>query len=71
MPAPHGLSGSPLLLPNSREVVGVVVTERGYGVPGEDRTIYFAYAHHLWVLRAAKGAATQGIPLGDFLARDV
>lgn len=60
-----------MLLPDSREVVGVVVTERGYGVSGEHRTIYFAYAHHLWVLRAATGAATEGLPLGEFVARDV
>lgn len=71
MPAPPGLSGSPVLLPDSREVVGVLVTERGYGVPGEPRTIYFAYAHHLWVLRAASGTATGNLPLGQFLGRDV
>ena len=62
-------SGSPVLRADSREVAGVVVTERGYGVPGEDRMIYFAYAHHLWVLRATRGAATGNIPLGEFLAR--
>jgi SNF2-related domain len=69
MPAPPGLSGSPVLRAGSRDVVGVVVTERGYEIPREDRMIYLAYAHHLWVLRAARGAATGNIPLDEFLAR--
>lgn len=71
MPAPPGLSGSPVLLPGSRVVVGVVVTERGYGIPGEDRTLYFAFAHHLQVLHAASGTATGRLPLGEFLTRDI
>ena len=83
MHAPPGMSGAPVLRAGSREVVGVVVDERGYVIETDelsdndrtitiplDRKLYFAYAHHLEVLSAAKGAATDGLPLAEFLAKD-
>ncbi len=70
MPAPPGVSGSPLFRPHPLEVVGVVYREQDITVPDSERVIGFAYAHHLTTLRAARGAATDNIPLGEYLARD-
>ena len=69
MPAPPGMSGSPVFRENSLEVVGVVLREQGYDIPGEDRQMIFSFAHHLWVLQAAKGTATDNLPLSEYLNR--
>ena len=69
MPAPPGMSGSPVFRSGTLEVVGVIVSEQGYEVPGTNRQTVFAYAHHLWVLQAAKGAATDNLPLSEYLKR--
>jgi hypothetical protein len=69
MPAPPGMSGSPVFRSDSLEVVGVIVSEEGYEVPDTSRQMVFAYAHHLWVLQAAKGAATNNLPLSEYLKR--
>jgi hypothetical protein len=69
MPAPPGVSGSPLFRPYPLEVVGVVYREQDITVPDSERVIGFAYAHHLTTLRAARGMATDNIPLAEYLAR--
>jgi len=69
MPAPPGMSGSPVFRAESLEVVGVIVSEQGYEVPDTSRQMVFAYAHHLWVLEAARGAATDKLPLNEYLKR--
>lgn len=71
MPAPPGVSGSPLFRAHPLEVVGVVYREQDITVPDSKRVIGFAYAHHLSVLRAARGRATDNMPLAEYLARDV
>jgi Trypsin-like peptidase domain len=47
MPAPGGVSGSPLFRPQPFEVVGVVYRENDLYVPGRQVPVTFAYAHHL------------------------
>ena len=71
MPAPPGVSGSPLFRPHPLEVVGVVYREQDITVPDSERVIYFAYAHHLTTLRAARAKATDDVPLAEYLARNV
>jgi hypothetical protein len=67
MPARLGVSGSPLFRPHPLEVVGGVSRE-DMTVPDSERVIGFAYAYHLTTLPAARGAATDNIPLGEYLA---
>ena len=69
MPAPPGVSGSPLFRPRPLEVVGVVYGEQDIEVAGSKRLITFSYAHHLSTLRDARGRATDNLPLGEFLMR--
>lgn len=45
-----------------------MTTDRGYYISDQDKMVYFTYAHHLSVLRAASGPATDNRPLGEFLA---
>ncbi len=76
MPTPGGLSGAPLLLPGTHEVIGVVYgshqvqsADAGGEVP-ERVTIWsvtFGLAHRSKTLRAARGPATQGKALADYL----
>jgi len=69
MSALPGVSGSPLFRPQPL-AVGVVYLEQEITVPGSERVIGFAYAHHLSTLRAASGTATDNLPLAEYLARD-
>jgi Trypsin-like peptidase domain len=71
IPAPPGVSGSPLFRPHPLEVVGVVYREQDITVPDLKRVIGFAYPHHLTTLRAARGRATDNVPLAEDLARDI
>jgi len=50
MPAPGGISGSPLFRPVPFEVVGVVYGEQDQHVPGRGTPVIFSYAHHLSAL---------------------
>jgi hypothetical protein len=70
MPAPGGVSGSPLLRPEPFEVVGVVYREHDLYVPERQVPVTFAYAHHLSTLREARAAATETRPLAEYLARE-
>ncbi len=70
LPAPAGVSGAPLLHPESLSVGGVIFGEWGDSEPGQERRSYsFALAHHLDTLAAASGPATDGKSLRDYLAR--
>lgn len=68
MPAPGGVSGSPLLRPDPFEVVGVVYGQ--HQISDGDRLVpvVFGYAHHLSTLRGARAAATEDRPLAEYLA---
>jgi hypothetical protein len=70
MRAPAGMSGSPLLNPDTLEVGGLVYGTRTSYQPGEEEPFTFSLAMHLDVLRKASGPATDGLPLCDFLARE-
>jgi hypothetical protein len=48
-----------------------VYREQDVTVPDSQRVMYFAYAHHLSSLRAARAKATDDVPLAEYLARDV
>lgn len=69
MPAPGGISGSPLFRQAPFEVVGVVYGEQDQHVPGRGTPVTFSYAHHLSALRAARAAATGNLPLSEHLNR--
>ena len=70
MPAPGGVSGSPLFRPAPFEVVGVVYGEQDQHVPGRGTPVTFSYAHHLSTLRQAQATATANRPLFEHLNRD-
>ena len=70
MPAPGGVSGSPLLRPAPFEVVGVVYGEQDQHVPGRGVPLTFSYAHHLSTLQHAQATATGNRPLFEHLNRD-
>jgi len=70
MPAPGGVSGSPLFRPAPFEVVGVVYREHDLHVPNRDVPVTFSYAHHLSTLQQARTTATDNRPLHEYLARD-
>ena len=70
MPAPGGVSGSPLFRPGPLEVVGVVYREHEVVVSDRGSPITFSYAHHLSTLREAQATATGGRSLHEHLARD-
>lgn len=61
MPCPPGLSGAPLMLPDTREVVGVVQGDHT-DTRGE-RVTTFGLALDLDVLSTARGSATRGATL--------
>jgi Trypsin-like peptidase domain len=65
MLCPPGLSGAPVIREDRREVIGVVFDE--HTTTMSDRTVIFGRAHHLDVLRAARGIATRGRALADYL----
>lgn len=81
MPAPRGLSGSPIVRYGSSEVIGVVygvkesetieqfaeVKESGERRPQVVQLTTFAAAHHNRTLRNLQGPATQGLPLAEYL----
>jgi hypothetical protein len=69
MPAPGGISGSPLFRQAPIEVLGVVYGEQDQHVPGLGTPVIFSYAHHLSALRAARAAATGNLPLSEHLNR--
>jgi Trypsin-like peptidase domain len=71
MPAPGGVSGSPLFRPHPFEVVGVVYREHDLYVGERQVPVTFAYAHHLSTLCEARGAATDNRPLREHLTRDI
>lgn len=83
MPAPKGLSGSPLIREGSMEVIGVVYGEcetatieefarvdpnTGEREPEVQRLVSFCLAHYTDTLRNLRGTATEGRTLADFLA---
>jgi V8-like Glu-specific endopeptidase len=83
MPTPEGLSGSPVLLADSNDIIGVVYGENdvrtieqygridpktGEAVPEINRVVSFGLAHHINALRAVEGMATGGEPLETVLA---
>ena len=70
MPAPGGVSGSPLFRPQPLEVVGVVYREHEVIVTDRGSPVTFSYAHHLSTLREARATATGGRPLHEYLARE-
>ena len=76
MPTPAGCSGAPLLLGNTLEVMGVVYGShqvQSAGDPGEvsERvsifSVTFGLAHRSKTLRAARGPATDGKTLAEYL----
>jgi len=67
MLCPPGLSGAPVIRENRREVIGVAFEEKTTIM--HKYTVIFGRAHHLDVLRAARGAATAGRALADHLQR--
>jgi hypothetical protein len=81
MPTPAGLSGAPLLIRNTRQIIGVVygtndvgqiehysqVDEAGNRVPELQRIVSFGLAHHTANLLTLAGPATNGKPLGEYL----
>lgn len=67
MPSPPGLSGAPLLLGAGRHVVGVVQGE--HTATQGNRSTTFALELDLGVLAQSRGAATNGLPLGDISQR--
>ena len=83
MPAPEGLSGAPLIRVGSQEVVGVVFGSNDVGTideferidpqtrerePEIRRVVSFGLAHYTDALRKARGPATGGLPLSEFLS---
>ena len=70
MPAPGGVSGSPIFRPAPLEVVGVVYGEQEQHVPGRGTPVTFSYAHHLSTLRYAQATATGNRALFEHLNRD-
>lgn len=67
MLCPRGLSGAPVISEDRREVIGVAFQEQTTTMYGS--TVTFGRAHHLDLLRAARGAATSGRALADHLQR--
>jgi hypothetical protein len=65
MLCPPGLSGAPVIREGGHEVIGVVFDEHATTMSA--RTVIFGRAHHLDVLRAARGAVTSGRALADYL----
>lgn len=70
MPAPSGVSGSPIFRETPLEVLGVLYREHEYVIPDRGAPLIFSLAHHLSTLREARGTATEGRPLREYLARD-
>jgi len=83
MPAPGGLSGAPVIVAGTREIVGVVygvnvvaqVEElaridptTGQREPEVQRIVSFAAAHHVISLRGLRGTATRGRSLMELMA---
>jgi Trypsin-like peptidase domain len=69
MPAPGGVSGSPLFRPAPFELVGVVYGEQDQHVPDRETPLTFSYAHHLSTLQHAQATATGNRPLFEHLNR--
>jgi hypothetical protein len=81
MPTPAGLSGSPLLRRNSREIIGVVygtndvalieqfseVDQEGNRTAEIQRIVSFGLAHHTANLQTLSGPATNGKPLAEYI----
>lgn len=85
MPTPEGLSGAPLIRVNTPEVIGVIYgthdvatveqftsidPETGEKEPEVQRLESFGLAHHIKTLRLLRGAATQGLPLEEYLLEE-
>jgi hypothetical protein len=75
MPAPGGVSGSPLCRLEPFEVVGVVYREQDIILHDPETqesriAATFSCAHHLSTLRDARAKATDGRPLHEHLVRD-
>lgn len=84
MMAPRGLSGAPIIRSFSNEVIGVlygtrdtgtveqlsrVDEETGLRTPEVQRVTTFAVSHWFDSLRNLRGALTEHMPLGEFLAK--
>jgi hypothetical protein len=76
MPTPAGLSGAPLLLANTREVIGVVYGSHQVQVADDAAdadhrkglsNLTFGLAHRSKTLRAASGSSTEGVGLAEYL----
>lgn len=78
MPAPAGLSGAPLLLSSTREVIGVVYGSHQVQVADAEEygqqtervsiaSVTFSLAHRSKTLRAARAKATQQKTLAEYL----
>jgi hypothetical protein len=70
MPAPGGVSGSPLFRAAPFEVVGVVYREHDLYVANRDVPVTFSYSHHLSTLQQARATATDNRPLHEYVNRD-
>jgi hypothetical protein len=85
IPAPQGISGAPLVKHDSTEVVGVIYGNNDVGVieefahidektgkrhPELQRIVSFGLAHHLNNLAALNGAATNDLPLSEYISRN-
>lgn len=84
MPAPSGLSGAPIVKVGSRQVLGVVYgnndvdsieelasidSETGERQPEIVRRVSFGLAHNTDTLRNLRGAATQDVPLAEYISQ--
>jgi hypothetical protein len=82
MPAPQGLSGAPVVEVNTTHVIGVVYGTKDTGtieeysrvdeatgerIPELQRITTFAVAHNVVSLKNVRGAATNGLPLAEYL----
>lgn len=68
MPAPGGISGAPLLNPQTLDIGGIVYGTGSIQV-GDSPVYPFAKAYHLTVLAATSGPATHNHPLSEFLVK--
>lgn len=85
MPTPEGLSGAPLLRMGTAEVIGVVygtsevalikhfetIDNYGRREPEVQRIVTFGLAHYTTALHTLSGPATNGVPLLEYVRKQL